>query len=108
MEIEKIVGQEITFMHNTNYWPDRDIPEKEKRFDKFLRVKAIPYLVKLCNGNGIKADIDYAGTMGVKKSNIQFMSYNMFGGGYRRGKLDSHQAILEFSFLILGDRVMLN
>lgn len=108
MEIEKIVGKEITFMHNSNYWPNRKVSEKEERFDKFLYEQAIPYLVKLCNENGIKADIDYAGTMGVKKSNIQFMSYNMFGGYYGRGVLDTPQAILEFSFQILGDKIKLN
>jgi len=101
--------KEITFTHNTNWWPEREIPENERKWDRFLGDKVIPYLIKICESVGIDADICPTGTMGVCKSNIRFDAYNIFGRDYSLGAISTYLDILNFSSDILGeDRIMWN
>ncbi len=108
MEIDTVVGKEITFVHNTSWWPERKLSKEEIRFNEFIHENGIPYLMRICKSVGITVDRNYAGTMGVSKGHIGFSAYNLFGAHYYRGCLDTHQKILDFSFEILGDKIKLN
>ena len=95
-------------MHNSSYWPGKKLSREEERFNHFLHTNGIPYLLRVCQAVGIKTDTDCAGTIGVSHAHVQFMAYNMFDTYYQRGRLDTLQEILDFSFNILGDRITLN
>lgn len=95
-------------MHNCSWSPHGPTSEDEIRWNTFLREQGIPYLVRLCTGLGIKADITEAGTMGVPRANVQCMAYNVFSTYYSRNRLSTHQELLDFSFALLGERITLN
>lgn len=108
MDIIPIQGKQITFTHNSNWWPERKIPEDEVRLNDFLRSTGLRYLTRICESVGITVDRDSAGSMGVSRPNIRFDAYNLFGQYYTLGVISRPQELLDFSFDILGDRIKLN